>query len=276
MDDSIVNARTKFPMRENKLRKVLAEKHVTVGAFMDFPSADLVEFTAWIGFDWILIDAEHVGISVETCYNLVRAADAAGIASIVRVPDISAETILAYADSGVGGVIGPHVRNAADAKALVAALRYAPLGIRGASAGSRAANFGVTQSPRDYFGAVDTHPVAMALLEDIEAYDDDLEAIGKVDGLDVFCLGKMDLSISAGVPGDLGHEAVQSRLRKAADVGGRYGKILNEAVGDQASVERAIKLGSRMLMGSVQSLLGQAGQSFIEMVSDVADKSAAR
>ncbi|QDY99598.2 siderophore biosynthesis protein SbnG [Nitratireductor mangrovi] len=263
-------------MRENKLRKVLAEKHVTVGAFMDFPSADLVEFTAWIGFDWILIDAEHVGISVETCYNLVRAADAAGIASIVRVPDISAETILAYADSGVGGVIGPHVRNAADAKALVAALRYAPLGIRGAAAGSRAANFGVTQSPRDYFGAVETHPVAMALLEDIEAYDDDLDAIGEVEGLDVFCLGKMDLSISAGVPGDVGHETVQARLRKAAEVAKRNGKILNEAVGDKASVERAIELGSRMLMGSVQSLLGQSGQIFIEMVSDVVEKSVAR
>lgn len=263
-------------MRENRLRKILNERRVTVGAFMDFPSPDIVEFAAWTGFEWIFMDAEHVGVSVETCYNLVRAADAAGIASIVRVPDIRAETILAYSDTGVSGITGPHIRTVADAQAFVSALRYGPRGIRGASAGSRAANFGITQSPSEYFAAVDTHPVAMGLLEDIEAYDGDLEAIVAVEGLDVLCLGKMDLSISAGVPGDLTHPEVQTRVRKAAEVTHRRGKILNEAVGDMASVERALGLGTHMLMASVQGLLGQAATSFLGSVREAVDKSAAR
>ena len=251
-------------MRENKLRSLIRQDELLLGMFLDFPSGDIIEFSAWMGFNWVLIDAEHVGVNVESCYNLVRAADAVGIASVIRVPDIRPETVLAFADTGVSGIIGPHIRSLKDAETLVSGLRYGPLGVRGASAGSRAANYGFTQSPSEYFAAVDTHPVAMALLEDVEAYDDALEDIAALPGIEVLCLGKMDLSISAGVPGQLGHAAVQDRVKKAAAAARKHGKMLNEAVQDAASIAQAEATGTRMLVGSAQGLLGIGGKTFID------------
>ncbi len=250
-------------MRKNRLREQLSTGRTLFGVLADLATPRLIEFYGLAGFDWVLIDAEHDGLSIESCYACVMAADAVGISSIIRVPENRPETILGYADSGVSGIIAPHVRSLADARELVSALRFPPRGHRGVAGSSRAANYGLTQTPRDYFHAADTHPVICALLEDKEAYED-VDAIVGLDGIDVVCLGTGDLSASLGFPGEKGRPEVGERVRKAVEATKRHGKVLNAAAGDPAGLKDAAALGVQMVMASNTGLLGGACRNYLQ------------
>lgn len=262
-------------MRTNRLRALLAENRPLFGAFLGFPSQRLVEFCGLVGFDWVLIDGEHEGIGVETCYQLVTAADAVGLASVVRAPVNRPDVLLGYADAGVDSIIAPHVATARQASDLVAALRFPPLGNRGMAGSSRAANYGLTQPATEYFAAAAEHPMPAALLEDAEAYAD-LDAIAGTDGLDLFCLGTGDLAASLGLPGQSGHPKVQELVRDAAARLTGAGKVVNASVGDAEGVAGALALGARMIAVSNVALLARAAREFLDTARRAADESSAR
>lgn len=254
-------------MRENRLRTLLQGVRPLLGTFISFPNQRLVEFSGLVGFDWVLLDAEHEGLSVESCYELVTAADAVGLATVVRVPVNRPEVILGYADSGVDAVIAPHVTSRSEAESLVSSLRFPPQGTRGSASGSRAANYGLTQSPREYFEATQSHPLAAALLEDVAAYDR-LEEIATVDGLEIYCLGAGDLAGSMGIPGQAGHPDVTSKTHAAARYLSGRGQIVNMSVATGAQALEVIDLGARMVVVSNGSLLSAAARDFLATCRD--------
>jgi 2-keto-3-deoxy-L-rhamnonate aldolase RhmA len=254
-------------MRINRLRERLNKPGPLMGVMADVASPRLIEMYGLLGFDWVLIDAEHDGVGIETCYAYAMAAEAAGIASLVRVPENRPEVILAYADTGVSGIIAPHVRSGADAERLVSAVRFPPHGHRGIAGSSRAANYGATQAPKEYFAAVHSQPVICALMEDGEAYDN-AEAIIGHPGIEVVCLGTGDLAGSLGHPGEKGHPEVIERVLKASALARRHGKILNAAAGDAASLADAAKWGVRMVMNSNTGLITGAARAYLKLARE--------
>src|SRR2546429_5246562 len=83
------------------------------------------------GFDSIYVDAEHSSFSLDTTGQICMAAMDLGLAPFVRVPANTPEYISRVLDGGALGVVAPHVSSAADARAVVAAAKYAPPGQRG-------------------------------------------------------------------------------------------------------------------------------------------------
>ena len=119
-------------MRENRLLKMFGEGRLAVGATPPFVSPEAVEFMGIVGFDFVFLDAEHDAIGPETCQALVRAAELTGIEPLVRVPANNPQTILSYLETGALTVQIPHVNTAEEAHLAVQAVKYPPLGIRGA------------------------------------------------------------------------------------------------------------------------------------------------
>jgi 2-keto-3-deoxy-L-rhamnonate aldolase RhmA len=239
------------------MRALLASGRLIRAITVDFPTPALVEFCGLLGFDLVRLDGEHQPIGVETCYDLVRAADAVGVATRVRVPANRPELLLSYAESGVDVVDVPHVRTVADAEALVAGLRMPPAGTRGVNAYSRAANYGLTQQASEYYGAWSHHTMPLALLEDVEAFEN-IDGIAAVDGLELYSIGPSDLSASLGVPGDFEDPRVQDYLTKAVEAIKRNGKTLVASSGTPRQQQWLRENGSRITMASVRVLLGQA------------------
>ena len=79
---------------------------------------------------------------------MLRACDAVGISSLVRVPDNNPKTILRVLDMGAQGVQVPHIGGRYDALEMVKAVRYAPLGERGMGGPTRAARYGLAGRSR--------------------------------------------------------------------------------------------------------------------------------
>lgn len=249
-------------MRRNRFAELLAGDDVLLGAHLAFPSADLVEFCGHLGFDWVWIDAEHGVIGPETSLALVRAADSVGLASLVRVPATSPSVILAYVESGADVILAPHVTSAATASELVGSVRYWPEGSRGAGSGARAANWGITQSAAEYFAAVDRHALPMAMLEDVSAFDN-LEELCGVSGLDLFFLGAGDLAMSMGLPGQVNHPDVVSRLATATANLRAAGKQVGAVASTPVSVEAMVAMGCRILAVPTGVLIAAAGRDYL-------------
>src|SRR5216117_1875613 len=98
-------------------------------------SIEIVRIAKSAGFDSLYIDLEHSSFSIETASQISIMALEAGIPAFVRVPANTPEYISRVLDGGALGVIAPGVRSAAEARAVVAAAKYPPLGSRGLTAG---------------------------------------------------------------------------------------------------------------------------------------------
>lgn len=200
-------------LQTNQLKRALADGKTVFGLLNSIPSPLLVEMIGYAGFDFVILDMEHVCLNPETLENMVRAAECAGVTSLVRVPSAAPEVILRALDCGAQGIVVPHVRTAAEAAQAVSASRYAPLGTRGIS-GGRTTGFGTLDLPT-YFARANSEIMVVAMIEDREGVDN-LEAILSVAGIGMVLEGAIDLSQSYGVPGQSQHPIVQDAIEKIA------------------------------------------------------------
>ena len=217
-------------------QRLIAGETVT-GTFTRIPNAELVEIMAHAGFDFVILDTEHTAFGMETAIDLARAADAAGIAPLVRVTENSPSLIAKALDIGSQGVVIPRVSTREDAIRAVQAARFHPLGQRGACPRVRAGNYSAMEST-EYFARANDETLLILLVETAEGAMN-LPEIVSVPGIDAIMLGATDLSQSLGVPGQNYHPKVLSKLaemsasiREAGLVLGRVAFSIEEAHAD--------------------------------------------
>src|SRR5450756_2808954 len=93
----------------NKVKLALAEGRVALGTWVQMPSPEIVEAVGYQGFDYVIIDLEHGGFGLDTLPSMVRAAEAAGVTPIVRVPILEESAILWVLNTGAMGVQVPGI-----------------------------------------------------------------------------------------------------------------------------------------------------------------------
>lgn len=188
-------------MTPNQMKAKFASRQPAFGLSLMFPSPQMAEMAAGLGFDWVLIDCEHGAISLESVEHLIMAAQASGLTPIVRPPSNSAKEIQQVMDLGAMGVQVPHVITAQDARNAVAAVKYHPLGARTMAAGLRAQGYGLSMGNDEYIGTANRETLVCVQIEDAEALEN-VDEILQVGGIDVFFIGPSDLSQSLGFPGN--------------------------------------------------------------------------
>lgn len=170
----------------NRVKDKLASGGTVLVLNPDFPSPELVEHVAGLGFDVAFIDCEHGAAGFERVQELARAARAGGITSILRPWSTEPGLVTRFLDCGIGGIQFPHVDDAETAKQLIDVVRN----VRGA----RFADTLIT--------AMIESPVAVQNIDEIVA----------VEGLDAVVIGMADLMRALGHHGDRKHPAVLRAL----------------------------------------------------------------
>jgi 2-keto-3-deoxy-L-rhamnonate aldolase RhmA len=150
------------------------------------------------GFDWCLLDMEHGLGSEDDTLRQIQELNSTRSAPIVRIPANESHFIKRYLDFGAEGIMVPMIRNAADARVFVEAMRYPPRGIRGLTTSSRAARYGFDFDR--YAGFAERDLLGIVQIENAEAVAD-CEAIAAIDGVDVLFIGHSDLSLQLGCLG---------------------------------------------------------------------------
>lgn len=249
-------------MFDNKFKAKLRAGQPAFGFYLNFACPELVEFMGHAGYDYVLIDGEHFIFNMETVQSLARAAQLTGMTPVARVPKNDAELILLYLEAGVQGLVIPHVNTAEDAQAAVRAVKYHPLGKRGAGSRTRAANYGLTQSPAEYFEEANRQTMVLALVEEREGFQN-LPEILKVEGIDCVSLGSGDLAMSMGLPGQMSHPDVQALIRQARSQVLASDKLLGITTNSAEGARKALGEGASYVTLSLGDLLTRTVRNFL-------------
>lgn len=195
------------------LRQRLNVQSPLIGTFCGITTPAVVEILGGSGLDFVLVDAEHSQIGRERIEELVRAGDAAAIPVLIRVPGVDGDWIGSSLDSGAAGVVVPRINTVAQAKAAVAAARYAPDGERGCGPG-RAARYG--QRLPEYVASANAAILVALQIETGEGVDN-IDAILEVPGIDVIFIGPGDLALSLGAMGPQGRPRLDAAISRVID-----------------------------------------------------------
>jgi 2-keto-3-deoxy-L-rhamnonate aldolase RhmA len=204
-------------MKQNRMKEKLRAGEPVFGVSVMIPSPQIVEMVGAAGFDWVLLDCEHGTLTLESVELMAMAAEACGITAIARPMTKSPEHILQVLDRGVMGVQVPHVNTAAEAREVLAAVKYHPQGKRSLAAGTRSAVYDSIGSLSDYVRAANEQTLIAIQLEDQPAIEN-IDELLKVEDIDVFFIGPSDLSQAMGHPGNpkapAVAQAIESSFRK--------------------------------------------------------------
>ena len=198
----------------NRTRQTLARGEAAYGLLNAVPSPWMVEMIGHAGYDFVILDTEHMSTNPESLEHMIRAAECASITPLVRVPGVDRAAITRALDSGAQGIVVPGVRSAEEAHNVVQLSRYAPVGQRGIT-GGRTTGFG-TLPLKDYLALANQEVLIVLMIENQEGMDN-REAILNVPGVDWVLPGAVDLSQSLGCPGEPFHPSVTEAITGLAE-----------------------------------------------------------
>jgi 4-hydroxy-2-oxoheptanedioate aldolase len=183
-------------MKQNFVRAKLKRGEVSVGSWLSLADPTAARLMARVGFDWLNVDLEHTPTNYETMAQDFAVICLEGQVPLARVPFNSIENIKRVLDNGAFGVIVPMVNSVAEAKAVVDAARYAPIGARTIGGQLHAANFNC--SPAEYYEKANDELLVVIMAETVQAIAS-LEEIARVPGIDAIFIGPNDLLNSLGL-----------------------------------------------------------------------------
>ena len=226
------------------------------GFFMGQPNPAVVEMIGWAGFDFVIVDMEHGPAGLETLEHLLRAADGAGVAGLVRVAGSDAASMLHALDCGAAGILVPHVTDADVARRVVQHAYYPPLGTRGINSITRAGRHGMAGP--NFLRDQAERTAVLAMIEDLAALEH-VDAIARVPGIDAVFVGPADLAASMGHPGNPRHPDVLAAVDAIwpAVLAAKGPALATTARSPQDAGDLA-RIGIRMLCFNTTTLLATA------------------
>lgn len=191
------------------LKAKLKAGEAVIGSYVTFSSPEVVELFACAGMDYVLIDLQHASPDWQTLAHMIRAADARGIAPVVRVYDPHASLLLKVLELGAEGIAIPGVKSAEDIRAAVEAIYYPPVGRRGACGHTRAGGYNSRRSEfSEHVRRQHEKVFLWALIEEPSAIANVGEIASLRPGADVISVGRGDLSTALGLYGQINHPDV--------------------------------------------------------------------
>lgn len=236
----------------NPFKRALAAGETQVGLFLGLADAYSAEVVATAGFDWLLIDGEHGPNDLRSIIAQLQALAPYPVRPVVRSVDHDVARIKQLLDGGVQTLMVPMVESADQARALVRAMRYPPLGIRGVgTALSRAARWNGIEG---YFGQADQEMCLIVQIESLAGIAA-LDEILQVEGVDAVFIGPSDLAASMGHLGQPGHPEVKAAVDGAITTIAAAGKAAGVFSADPAVAAAYRRIGASFLLVGVDALL---------------------
>jgi len=262
--------------RLNGIIKTLEQGKNTFVCFQpaDINSAQLV---ATEKYDGVVYEMEHGAYDIRALrdclqYMLNRrqivesGTLAPAVTPMVRIPPNGIEMNQWIAkqvlDSGVFGIIWPHVSTIAEAHSAVAACRYArpagapryePKGQRGDAPAYAAKYWGLTQ--QEYYDRADVWPLdpkgeilCGIMCEDVDGLKNLPKILKEVPGIGVVVIGEGDLSQNLGFPRQYEHPTVAGAIGEILAICKEHNVACGHPHVEKDNVEKVVAQGFRWLM----------------------------
>lgn len=219
----------------------------------------VAEICAGGGLDWLLIDMEHGPNGLASVLAQLQAVAGYPVTPVVRVPSDDAVVIKQVLDLGVQNLLVPMVSSAEQARAVVEAAHYPPVGRRGV--GSALARSARWNRVDDYLAQAAEHVSVFVQVETATAVDAAAE-IAAVDGIDGVFVGPSDLTASMGLLGQQTHPDVTAAVLRAFEAVRTVGKPIGVNAFDPTAAGAYFARGaSFVLVGADVALLARGSEA---------------
>ena len=257
-------------MPTNQFLAAIRQGHTQIGCWVGLADANVAEALAGCGFDWLLLDGEHAPNDVRSILEQLRAVAPYAVSPIVRPVQGDVALIKQYLDLGVQNLLSPMVNTAEEAAALVRAVRYPPLGIRGV--GSALARASMWNRIEGYLGSASDYISLYVQIETVEAMAN-LEEILNVEGIDGIFIGPSDLAASMGLLGQQDHADVVASVESAIAQVKKAGVRVGVNAFAPATADRYIAAGvDFILVGADVALLARSTEALADRFIGSADE----
>jgi len=245
----------------SRIRNKLGAGEPIFGAGITWPSPELAELFGQLGFDWLWVDLEHGRFDLNDLAHVVRAAEAAGLFVVGRVPRGDEAQLLRYAETGIEGFLCAHIEAPADIDAVVRTLKYPPVGQRSAGR-ARTGRPDDVDGPQ-YYQRINRDLLIIGLVESLPGIKN-LQGILAHDQLDGVSIGFADLSFDMGFTGNRDHIEVQTLGGSAARQVVESGKVWQVIADTADEAEQAVEAGALMIRLNARSVLSRAAQGWLD------------
>lgn len=231
-----------------------------LGTWVKIPSLETVELLGHAGFDFIVVDMEHAPNALDMAVRLVFAAQAVGMAALVRLPDHGGATIQPLLDGGADGLLVPRVTSLAIAEEVTRKMVFSPRGERGLGTTSRAGRWGMGDMG-EYIERGDKQCLRMVQLEDWQSLEAAAE-FAALDNVSGIFIGHGDLFLSSGKPpSDPSVKALTAQVLAATRQAGIFSGV---AAAGPAQAREYVDMGFSLVMVSNDTTL--FGRAALEAV----------
>ncbi len=236
----------------NPFKSALAAHQPQIGLWLSMADPYLAEVAATASFDWLLIDGEHAPNDVRGTLAALQAVAPYPAQAVVRAVQGDTALIKQLLDIGAKSLLIPMVDTAEQARSIVSATRYPPLGIRGV--GSAVARVSQWSARTDYLHVADNEVCLLVQAETVTALNN-LAEICAVDGVHGVFIGPADLAASMGHRGNPGHPDVLAAIERAMHTILASGKAAGTLTSDAALAQRYLDLGCSFVAVGVDVLV---------------------
>lgn len=232
-------------MRHSKvLSKLRAGRVARIGC-SGSPIAFLPSVAAHFHYDGIWMDAEHRVWDPREVEPMIGRHVAADIDCVWRPPSKEKNALYRLLEDGASGLMIPHVGSADEARALVSAIKFPPLGDRGFCGGGRDADYWIGK-PADYVEQANRETFLVVQVETPQALEN-ADAIAAVPGVDVLFLGPGDMSLRLGCTPAVNDVVMMDVQKKIAAAARKHGKAWGRPVGSAADAKTLVEIGARFI-----------------------------
>lgn len=246
----------------NRLKKKLSEGKVCYGATITMSSPVVAEIMSHLDYDWLWFEMEHTTMSEESLLAMLQATNGSDVSTIVRAPWNDKTMIKRLLDTGVDGIIIPLVRTKQEAEDAVRAIKYPPVGERGAGL-ARAQCYGLHMG--EYLSTANDDVMTILMIEHIDAVNN-IEEILSVPGVDSVMIGALDLSGSMGLLGQTSDPRVEEAVQKVLKASIKAGIPCGTITDPKGAKERAAQGFTNIIIGIDVLLLGSAAKGAIDQM----------
>ncbi|MCC7371555.1 MAG: siderophore biosynthesis protein SbnG [Chloroflexi bacterium] len=243
-------------------RRLRAGEVVLGPLIFDLLSPGLAVVLAEAGWDFVLIDLEHAPLDASSVAQFTLSARQAGLATIVKLPDLERSGVQRYLDYGAAGIQAPHVETTDEVRKLVSWSRYPPVGERGQVFGLGNTGFRLVDRDR-YVAEANASVLTLAMIETragVEAVEAILDG-----GPDVVFVGTGDLSSSYGVPGQMTHPTVLEAAERVLAACRARGVAVAINAEEPETAQRWIERGAQMIAYSSElGMIRRQSQALLE------------
>ena len=255
-------------MRSNRLKEIWASGRPVLNGWLGVPSSHSAEVMSHVGFDALTVDLQHGAIDYAGALTILTAITTTPVVPLARPTSLDPPQIMKLLDAGAYGIVCPMIDTPEDARRLVEACRYPPVGQRSfgptRAAMSQGPNYTTDDANREIvvLGQVET-PLSLS----------NLEAILQTEGLDGIYVGPSDLTLSMGLGanGDSTDPRFIDTLRHVVERCRATGRHVGMHCANGPQAKRMVEMGFDFVtVGSDTGLMTEAGRGRLALVREAA------